>query len=199
MTVAVTAIAENLYSKIPLPQRTKDILLTGEELFAMGDIGAVELVKGKLIRMTLTGHPHGFIEGNFGMILGAFVYRHKLGRVLVGEVGLYTHRHPDTVRGMDVAFISHERLAKAISESYLDVAPELIVEVKSPGDSWKKIQEKLEEYFAIGVNLVWVADPQHRQVRVYRSPTTVEIFKATDTLSGFDMLPGFRALVADFF
>ncbi|GAG28444.1 unnamed protein product, partial [marine sediment metagenome] len=76
-------------------------LLTGEELFALGDIGRAELVKGELIRMSPTGHPHGYIEVNFAIDLGLFVRQHKLGRVLGGEVGIYTSRDPDTVRGAD--------------------------------------------------------------------------------------------------
>ena len=42
---------------------------------------------------------------------------------------------------------------------FLDVAPELIVEVLSPHDRWSDVMEKLVEYFAIGVQVVWVADP----------------------------------------
>lgn len=84
----------------------KSSLITGEELAAMGDIGRTELVKGKIITLMPTGHPHGFYEINFATFLNVFVRKHKLGRVLGGEVGVYTHRHPDTVRGVDVAFIS---------------------------------------------------------------------------------------------
>ena len=72
-----------------------------------------------------------------------FAYHQKLGHVLVGEVGIYTNRNPDTVRGADVAYISKDRLAQTQSQSYLDVAPELIVEVLSPGDSWSEVIEKV--------------------------------------------------------
>jgi len=110
-------------------------LITGEELLAMGDIGRTELVKGKIIHLMPTGHPHGFYEVNLATFLNVFVRTHKLGRVLGGEVGIYTHRQPDTVCGADVAFISHERLAQVQSKSFLDVCPELIVEVMSPDDA----------------------------------------------------------------
>ncbi|MCB0141654.1 MAG: Uma2 family endonuclease [Caldilineaceae bacterium] len=51
-----------------------------------------------------------------------------------------------------------ERFAQVQSDSYLDVAPELIVEILSPSDAWSELQTKLAEYFAIDVKLVWVVD-----------------------------------------
>ena len=165
----------------------------------MGDIGRTELVKGEIIFMSPTGYLHGFIEVNFSSLLRNFVDKHKLGRVLGGEVGIYTARNPDTVRGADVAFISNERLAQAKSKSFLDVAPELIVEVLSPDDRWRDINAKLKEYFAIGAQVVWIADPQSRQVHVYRSLTNVAILSGNDTLTAEDILPGFSAPVSDFF
>lgn len=173
--------------------------LTGEEMFAMGDIGRAELIKGALIRLAPAGHPHGFIEFNFGRIVGTFVHQHKLGRVMGGEVGIYTGRNPDTVRGADVAFISNERLAQVQSQSYLDVAPELIVEVLSPDDRWSEVTEKLEEYFAINVKPVWVADPRRQQVYVYRSVTEIERLTVEDKLTGGEILPGFKVPLAELF
>ncbi len=125
--------------------------------------------------------------------------QHKKGEVLVGETGIYTARNPDTVRGMDVAFISHTRLAQVKSAGYLDVAPELIVEVMSPSDRWSDVLDKLQEYFAIGVQLLWIADPATRQIYVYRSLTDVTILTAADELSGGNVLPGFSVPVADLF
>ncbi len=173
--------------------------ITGEELVEMGSIGPTELVKGELITMSPAGHPHGYYEGNFYAVLRVFVYHNKLGRVLVGEVGIYTGRNPDTVRGADVAFISNDRLSQVQSQSFLDVAPELIVEILSPDDRWSNVIEKLDEYFAVDVKMVWVADPRRQQVHVYHSPTEVERFGIDDELSGGDVLPGFSVSVAELF
>jgi len=174
-------------------------LITGEELFAMGDIGRTDLVEGELIRMSPTGYKHGIIESRFDIVLRDFVRRNKLGEVLVGEVGIYTSRNPDTVRGADAIYISNERLSHVKSESYLDVAPELIVEILSPNDRWSEVNDKLDEYFAIGVQVVWVADPRRRKVFVYGSPTQAECFTADKELSGGEILPGFKVRVSKFF
>lgn len=173
--------------------------VTGEDLFGRGEIGRTELVKGVIVHMSPTGHLHGYIEGNFYKALEAFVSQRKLGRVIVGEVGVYTARHPDTVRGADVAFISHARMAQVRSQAYLDVAPELVVEILSPDDRWGELMEKLEEYFGVGVTVVWVADPQTRSVYVYRSLTDAQRFTANDALPGGGVLPGFSVPVADLF
>lgn len=79
------------------------------------------------------------------------------------------------------------------------LAPELIVEVLSPNDRWSNITDKLEEYFAIGVQLVWIADPRKSYIYVYHSPAEVKRLTANDELSGDDVLPNFRVPVAEFF
>ena len=178
---------------------TQVALVTGEELFKMGDLGRTELIKGEIVYMSPTGYPHADYEGNFYAALRSFVRQNKLGRVFVGEVGIYTGRNPDTVRAADAAFVSRQRMAQVKSRSYLDVAPELVVEVMSPDDRWHDLMDKLDEYFAIGVQLIWVADPRQQQVYVYRSVTDVQRLSAADTLTGGEVLPGFSVPVADLF
>ncbi len=174
-------------------------LVTGAELYAMGDIGPSELVRGEVIRHMPTGHPHGFFESLIAFFLTLFVREYKLGRVLTGEVGIYTQRNPDTVRAADVAFISHERLGQAKPEGYLDVAPELVVEVLSPDNTWSEMQEKLADYFGIDVKLIWVVDPQLEQIHVYQSPEQVKLLGKQDTLTGEDVLPGFQVALTEIF
>ena len=174
-------------------------LIGGDELLAMGDIGRCELVAGRIITLGPTGGRHGSVEGNFGEALRAFVRPRQLGSVKVGEVGIYTHRNPDTVRGADVLFISKERVAKWSGAGYLDVAPDLVVEVMSPDDRWIDVTQKLREYFEVGVRLVWVAEPATQTVYAYRSVTDVRQFSARDALPGDEVLPGFSAPIADLF
>jgi len=166
----------------------------------MGDAGPCELIDGRIVPMTPTGDEHGWIEGNVYEALRAFVRPRRLGKVLVGEVGIYTRRDPDRIRAADVLFISNERYAmRSRTSGYLDVAPELVVEILSPGDRAMDTMQKLREYFGVGVKVVWVADPAARTVYVYRSVTGVREFREGDRLPGEDVLPGFEVPVASLF
>lgn len=172
-------------------------LITGEDLFRMGDTGSTELIDGVIKYYMPTGHPHGFYEVLLATVLWTFVRAQKLGRVVTGEVGIYIRRNPDTVRTAGVAFISHGRLEQANAQGYLNIAPELVIEVMSPSDSWSDVNDKLEDYFSIDTQQVWVVDPQRQRVHVYRSLTDLTILTINDTLTGGDVLPGFSVPVAE--
>ncbi len=102
-------------------------LMSGEELYDLGNMERTELIEGKIKTMPPTGFLHGDVELTIGSLLRNFVYRNQLGRVMTGEVGIFTHRNPDTVRGADVLYISQERLQQVKADSFLDVAPELVI------------------------------------------------------------------------
>jgi Uma2 family endonuclease len=124
----------------------------------------------------------------------------KLGKVLVGEVGIYTRRGPDTVRGAKVVFISNARYAGLkSSRKFLDVAPELVVEVLSPHDPPGELGRKLQEYLEAGVRLVWVADPEARTVTAHTSLLDARRLGESDVLTGGDVLPGFEVAVRELF
>jgi len=181
------------------PSKVKFKLTTGKELAEMGDIGPSELLEGEIIPTSPIGDEHGGIEVKISVLLYTFVSAHKLGKVRSGEVGIYIQRNPDTIRAADVLYISNERYAQKTSPSYLDAAPELIVEIMSPNDRWSKVVEKLRDYFAIGVNLVWLVDPKSRSVYAYRALTDVREFAASDDLTADDVLPGFSVKVSELF
>jgi Uma2 family endonuclease len=173
-------------------------LITGKELLAMGDIGPCELIDGRIVPMVPTGDKHGIVEFNLGRHLGNFVTDRKLGWVMGGEVGIYTRRNPDRVRGADVVFISRERLPEPTG-GFLEMAPELVVEIISPEDRWHDVWQKLEEYFAIGVRWVWIVEPENRTVLVYRSVTEMQRLGEGDILVGEGVLEGFTLPVISLF
>lgn len=174
-------------------------LITGRELLAMGDIGSCELVEGKIVSMSPTKPVHGHYEYRIAKAIGDFVEANQLGEVQVGEVGIYTARNPDTVRGADAIFISYERLDQATAGDYLDVAPELVVEIMSPNDRWSEVRKKLQEYFGIGVQVILVVEPEEKVISVYRSRTDVMEFGEEDMLVIEDVLPGFAVPVRTLF
>ena len=176
-----------------------DKILTGEEFALIPGLGRCELVAGKIVTMSPTNWKHGDYVSELDWHLRSFVKEHGIGKVLTGEVGIYVRRDPDHIRGADVVFISSERIAQITSESYLDVAPELVVEVISPGNTWQEMREKIDEYFAIGVDWVWLVEPERKAVAVYHSPTDSTTLGEKDTLEGEGVLTGFSLLLAELF
>lgn len=189
------------------PARTYDPtkVYTADEALRLRGAGRWDLIDGKIVekeavtKMDWTGDDHAGIEINIGAELREYARTTKSGKVRGGEIGIYLQRNPDKVRGADVLYISNERYAQKKSSSALDVAPELVVEIMSPDDSWSEVTEKIRDYFAIGVRLVWIADPKLRNVFAYRSLTDVSVFTENDTLTGDDVLPGFSVKVAQLF
>ena len=174
-------------------------LITGEELLAMGDIGSCELIDGRIVRMNPIGRSHAYVAANLSMALNQFVRQHKLGEVLVGEIGIFIQRKPDRIRAADIAFVSTKRLAQTTESGYLKTAPDLVVEIISPSDRWQDVRDKLEEYFAIGVYRVWIAEPDNRDVLVYSASTEMRKFGEGDMLVGEGVLDGFTLPVAELF
>ena len=164
----------------------------------MGEIGPCELIDGRIVSMSPTGFEHGYYEFELGSELRTFVRQQKLGHVAGGEAGIFIHREPDRVRAADVLFISFERLPTRPT-GYLQVAPELVVEIVSPYDRWNDIQDKIADYFSLGIERLWIVEPTRQTVRVYKSPTEFELLTAVDTLRGEGILAGFELPLATFF
>ena len=93
-----------------------------------------------------------------------------------------------------VAFVSYERWAidrhMPNTRSWA-VVPDLAIEVASPTNTVDDILEKLDEYFRVGVRLVWVVYPRQSMIYVYTSPKAVQVLTVGDVLDAGDVLPGF--------
>ena len=181
--------------------RTLKRLFTADDLFCLSATGRrLELVKGKVYEMAPAGGRHGYSAMNIGVLMGGHVRSHGLGRVFAAETGFIIQRDPDTVRAPDAAFVSQDRLsADAIPDSYIDLIPDLVVEVVSPNDRRREVQEKVEEWLNAGVRLVWVLYPATRTAIVYRSLSDVSNLTADDYLDGENVVPGFSCPVGDLF
>ena len=179
---------------------TTDQLMTAEELWNLPDHGRrCELVRGELRELPLGGCEHGAIAANVGVSLGQWVHTHRLGSVLA-RTGFIVARQPDTVRGADIAFVSKERIpASGLPRNFFPAAPDLAVEVLSPGDTVGEVEDKINEYLTAGTRLVWVVNPRLRTVTVYRPGPQIAVLKEADSLSGEDVVPGFTCDVRDLF
>ncbi len=176
-------------------------MLTAEELLCLPDNGLrQELVEGELYEMPPAGAEHG----NVAMTIGAFIMSHvranQLGRAFAAETGFILARSPDTVRAPDASFLSNDRLPIGeLPRGYLELAPDLAVEVTSPSDSAREVQEKTDSWLAAGASEVWVVSPRQRTVTVHRIGQPPTVIDEHGTLTGGDLLPGFTVSVAELF
>lgn len=180
---------------------TVETLLTAEEYALLPDDGEpTELIRGRVVPVNVPAPRHGYYCNQIGRLIGNFVEDRGLGRVMSNDSGVVTERGPDTVRGADVSYYSYERLPRGdLPEGYLPVSPELVFEIRSPGDRWARILVKVGEYLGAGVVVVCVHDIQTRTLTVYRSDEPQQILREEDELTLPDILPGFRVPVRRFF
>ncbi|MDE0199951.1 MAG: Uma2 family endonuclease [Caldilineaceae bacterium] len=182
-----------------LPMQTTTGTVTGAELLAMGDIGPCELIDGVIVRLSPAGGIHGFLESRLGRRLGTFVEDTEAGWCLVGEIGIYIRHDPDRIRGADLAFWSRAKLPDGPPSGFIDVAPDLVVEILSPTDSWAETRQKINDYFSIGVDTLWIVDPGEETVFVYPSASQRTALRTGDTLVGAGPLTGFTLPVSELF
>jgi Uma2 family endonuclease len=176
-------------------------LLTAEEFRRLPDDGRPkELKRGRVILMNLPGPRHGQICGQVYYLLRRHLEDHPLGHLVTNDSGIITEHDPDTVRGADVAFYSYNRIPPGpLPQGYLPVAPELVFEVRSPGDRWGRIWGKVGEYLEAGVKVVCVLDQMTERCHVYRNEEENLVFTAEQELTIPDVLPDFRVIVRRFF
>jgi Uma2 family endonuclease len=176
-------------------------IYTADDLERLPDDGwRYELVQGELRKMAPAGHDHGRIVGTFSIELGRYIRDHKLGAVYGAETGFVLTHNPDTVRAPDMAFVAQERVNTPTSkEGYWPGAPDLAVEVISPGDSYAEVEENVADWLNAGTRMVMVINPRTRWVTVYRTGNSAQVYKEDDMLDAGDVVPGWTIPVREIF
>ncbi|MCY4071356.1 MAG: Uma2 family endonuclease [Chloroflexi bacterium] len=161
----------------------------------------VELVEGEIVEMTRPSGQHGEITMMLSVHIANHVYQNVLGRVTAAETGFIVSRDSDgkdTVRGLDIAFVSFAKAPNPFVSRLIDVAPDLAVEVISPSNEAASIRLEVLQLLNAGTSLVWVVYPDNRIVDVH-SASGAKTLHENDILSGGDVLPGFEIRVGDIF
>jgi Uma2 family endonuclease len=184
-------------------------LMTAEEFLALPDDGVERwLIRGELREkrdtdMTLRNKVHSITEGQLTGLLWMWLRAQPepRGAVVCGEAGFLLRRTPTTITaGVDVAVITAEQADARVPDTALvDGPPVLIAEVLSPYDKTEEVVERVEEYLACGVPLVWVLHPYFKTISVHRPGQDPVALDVRHTLVGDPELPGFSAPVAEFF
>jgi len=158
-----------------------------------------ELIDGVLVEKAM-GYTESVLASYLIQLLNAFVRPENLGLVTApdGTVRLWAGR----VRIPDVAFFSWDRLPgrQRPREPIPTLAPDLAVEILSRSNTPAEMRRKREDYFTVGVLLVWEVDPDTRTVHVYLTPEPdAAVLTEADTLDGGAVLPGFRLPLGELF
>ncbi len=144
---------------------------------------------------------HGAVCASVTGALWDYGRKSGLGYPVSNDAAVLTERDPDTVRGPDVCYYTHARWPRSqLGKGLPTVAPDLAVEVFSPGNRKGEMTKKISEYLEAGTLLVWVVYPTRRTVVIYRPDDEIPLVLGEDAIvENLPELPGFRCPVADFF
>ncbi len=175
---------------------------TPEDLLVMPDGKNFELVNGLLVEKN-RGWEASYVAGQLYALFAMFLRKRSLGWI-VGEGASYQCFPQDTtmVRKPDMSFISFERMPKTTPPplGHCTIAPDLVVEVVSPRNTYSEIDEKVQDYLRAGVRLVWVINPETQTAHIYRlHESTARLLRGDDPLDGEEVVPGFSCRLSELF
>ena len=170
---------------------TATALLTEEE-FLTSKYDGYELVDGEPVEVPIS-RESARIGGVVFRRIGDHAETNELGDTFPQDTAFkawpYRPRH---FRKPDAMFFAVGRLpGPDAPDGVIEIAPDLAVEVVSPGDNARELEEKVAEYLDAGIRLIWVIYPETRSAYVFRSGGGALRLDADDALSGEDVLPGF--------
>jgi Uma2 family endonuclease len=173
--------------------------LTPDDVLAMSDDELYELVDGRLLRLNV-GNESTFVAGNVAYLLKSHCDSPRIAYVYPEQGYTCFPDRPNRMRRPDVSLVLAGRMVpERFKEGYTTIRPDLAVEVISPNDVASDLGEKLDDYHAAGIPLIWIVYPEARRVHVFRWDGPPALLGPDDELTGEDVLPGFRCRVADFF
>ena len=154
----------------------------------------MELVDGNIVVMSPSGYESDEVATEMARVLGNWVKPRKLGRVTGAGAGFELPN--SNVRAPDVSFVLAERL-RLSPRSFAELAPDLMVEVKSPSDTLKSLRDKIKDFIAQGTRIGILINPEKHRVEIYRPDCEVIILGDGDILTVPDLLPGWEVAVSD--
>jgi Uma2 family endonuclease len=156
------------------------------------DLRLERTARGELIIMpptgSSTGHRNLDIEGQ----LWLWNRQTKLGKAFNSSTGFHLPNGAD--RSPDAAWVSQERwdsITEEEQEGFAPLCPDFVVELRSPSDNLKPLQEKMKEYLDNGTRLGFLIDRKHKRVEIYQLNAAVKVLDCPKSISGEEVLPGF--------
>lgn len=97
-------------------------------------------------------------------------------------------------RSPDAAWVKRSRLANLSpkqKKKFLPLCPDFVIELRSPSDSLRVLQNKMQEYLENGAQLGWLIDQTSKKVYIYRPGEEVECLHKPSKITGDPVLSGF--------
>jgi Uma2 family endonuclease len=173
-------------------------LMTAEELAVLPDDGfRYELIRGELIQMPPPDVVHGRRQARVSQILLNYADQH--GGDVTGEAGFRLEIGPDTVLAPDATYTAPARVPTESRRGYGTYVPDVVVEIDSPSNRPGERRFRVQVYFDAGVRLVlFVNDERQSLTAMYADGRTV-VLTIGEVFDGGEIMPGFRATIADLF
>lgn len=185
-------LSEPIVLKLP-----PELQMTDEQFFEFCQVNQelrIESNKfGELLIMPPTGSDSGNREARIIQQLMNWADEDSTGIAFSSSAGFTLST--GAKRSPDASWIKLERwnsLTEEQKQKFAPICPDFVVELRSPSDNLKPLQEKMEEYMREpGIQLGWLIDRKNRRVYIYRPNQAVEILDNPETISGDPVLPGF--------
>ncbi|EAM52530.1 Uma2 family endonuclease [Crocosphaera watsonii WH 8501] len=180
----------------PLEINCDSLQMTDEQFFQLcqdnRDLRFERNSNGDILIMSPTGGETGNRNSSINYQLYAWNLQNKLGITFDSSTGFKLPNKAD--RSPDASWIPLKKwnnLTPQQRQKFLPLCPDFVIELRSPSDSLKTLQNKMKEYLENGTKLGWLINPKAKQVEIYRQGKEVEILDNPTTLSGEDVLPDF--------
>ncbi|MGK7884897.1 MAG: Uma2 family endonuclease [Crocosphaera sp.] len=180
----------------PLEINCDSLQMTDEQFFQLcqdnRDLRFERNSNGDILIMPPTGGETGNRNIEISYQVQAWSRQNKLGIAFDSSTGFKLPNKAD--RSPDASWIPLEKwnnLTPQQRQKFLPLCPDFVIELRSPSDSLKALQNKMKEYLENGTKLGWLINPKTKQVEIYRQGKDTEILDNPITLSGEDILPDF--------
>ena len=147
---------------------------------------------GDLIIMPPTGGDTGHTNAN--LTTDFTLWSRQDGSGLIFDSSTLFVLPNGAKRSPDVSWIRKDRwdaLSPEERRGFSPICPDFVLELRSPSDQLRTLQDKMQEYLDNGARLGWLIDPGELVVYIYRPGEAVERLEAPREVSGESVLPGF--------
>ena len=172
------------------------IMLTREQFYQLcetnPELKLERNAQGELIVMPPTGGETGRSNSSVNGQIWFWNEQNQLGEVFDSSTGFTLPSGAD--RSPDVSWVEKSRwdaLTKEQKEKFIPLCPDFVIEIISPSDNLKKLQNKMLEYIENGCRLGWLIKRKKQEVEIYRPGKEAEVLKLPETISGENVLPEF--------